>query len=145
MNEIFPFSSAIVGGILIGISAFILLFSIGRIAGISGIFSSLITINKDESKLWRFIFIVGLLAGAALYHLFIGFDLPFREPPSTLLLIVAGVLVGFGTHYGSGCTSGHGVCGIGRLSIRSIVATCIFMLFAAITVFVVRHLFLLDA
>ncbi len=140
MTELFPFSSALFGGILIGLSAFLLLFSIGRIAGISGITAHLLSAQNSSGKLWRILFIIGLMAGASIFSLFNEQSLPFRDPPTTWLLIIAGLLVGFGTHYGSGCTSGHGVCGIGRFSVRSIVATITFMLFAGITVFVIRHL-----
>jgi len=144
MNEIFPFSNALLGGILIGLSAFILLFTIGRIAGISGITANLLSRTDknatNDDKSWRVVFVIGLVIGAALYQFLIGNELPFREPPSTSLLIIAGLLVGFGTHLGSGCTSGHGVCGIGRFSKRSIIATILFMFFAGVTVFVTRHL-----
>ncbi len=140
MTEIFPFSSAVVGGILIGLSALILLVSIGRIAGISGITANLLSLPKGTSNTWRVVFIFGLLIGAGLYQYIFGNELPFRQAPPIGLLVVGGLLVGFGTHIGSGCTSGHGVCGIGRFSKRSIVATIVFMLFAGVTVFISRHI-----
>ena len=139
MSELFPFSSALFGGMLIGLSALLLMLAIGRISGISGIISQLIS-SKAIGKYWRLVFVVGILLGSYVYHLVIPHQLPFRTFENTALIIVAGVLVGFGTHLGSGCTSGHGVCGISRFSTRSIVATVIFMLFASLIVFIVRHI-----
>ena len=142
----FMYSSALAGGVLIGVSAFILLLSVGRIAGMSGVTASIISKNNGDgeryltSNTWRLVFIIGLVAGAGLFHLLSDQVVPFRQPPSTLVIIIAGLLVGFGSHLGSGCTSGHGVCGIGRLSTRSIVATCTFMFSAGVTVFIVRHI-----
>ena len=148
MFEHFNFAPALLGGGLIGCSALLLLFTLGRIAGISGITASLMSLdNQRTAKVsywqqngWRLLFLLGLIAGAGLFYLIGDQHLPFREPPSTWLIIIAGLLVGFGSHFGSGCTSGHGVCGIGRLSMRSIVATCTFMLSAGITVYIVRHM-----
>lgn len=139
MAELFPFSSALFGGILIGLSALLLMFTLGRIAGISGIIGNLLSSSKGGEKSWRIVFVLGLLLGALFFQWVFPQNLPFREVPNTALLIAAGLLVGFGTHMGSGCTSGHGVCGIGRFSMRSIVATITFMLTAGLTVFIVRH------
>ena len=129
----------LLGGILIGCSALLLMLVLGRIAGISGIASSLIT-KDTEGKVWRLVFILGIFLGAMLLQFLIPKNLPFRVELSTVQLVIAGLLVGFGAHFGGGCTSGHGVCGIGRFSIRSIVATITFMFTAAITVFIIRHL-----
>ena len=130
--------SGLLGGVLIGIaSALMLLFS-GRITGISGIVGGLL-IPKGSEAAWRAVFVVGLLLGAAIYMLVAGGAGLVRIETSVPVLIFAGLLVGFGTRFGSGCTSGHGVCGIGRLSTRSITATLVFMGVAAITVFLVRH------
>lgn len=130
------------GGMLIGGSALLLMLVLGRIAGISGIASALVNRDSesaDAGRSWRLIFIVGLVLGAFIMQLFMPKALPFRAELSSVHLIISGLLVGFGAHYGSGCTSGHGVCGIGRFSKRSIIATITFMATAAITVFIVRH------
>lgn len=132
--------AAISGGLLIGGAAALLLLLTGRIAGVSGMAAAVVRI-ADAGPPWRLAaaFVFGLPIGAAIVSTFI------REPrievtSSPLLLIVAGLLVGFGTRLGNGCTSGHGVCGIGRLSPRSIAATLTFMATAVVTVFVMRHL-----
>jgi uncharacterized protein len=131
--------SALAGGVLIGTSAAILLILNGRIAGISGIVGGLLQPTRGDAG-WRVAFLVGLLV-APLVYLTLGIPLP----PVTLdaplgLLALAGLLVGFGTRLGAGCTSGHGVCGIGRGSPRSLAATAVFMTAALATVFVARHL-----
>ena len=130
--------AALVGGILIGLSATILLAFDGRIAGISGMVNGAIKFKLEEN--WRWLFIVGMLAGGFLY------EYVFASEPTPLssfapgAMIVGGLLVGVGTRMGNGCTSGHGVCGLGRLSFRSLVAVITFMITAIITVFVTRHL-----
>jgi uncharacterized membrane protein YedE/YeeE len=129
-------AQALLGGALIGAAAVLLMFGLGRIAGISGIVGGLL----GPDRLWRLAFIAGLLAGPLLVGLVLRRD-PVGLPAVGLpLLAVAGALVGLGTGIGHGCTSGHGVCGIARLSPRSLAATCIFMLAGGVTVFVVRHL-----
>jgi uncharacterized membrane protein YedE/YeeE len=138
MNMFTPFAS-LVGGILIGLSASLLLLLHGRIAGISGIVGESLNARRDELA-WRLLFLAGLLAGGTLMAFIKPAAFPSRLPASPALLIAAGLLVGFGTRLGSGCTSGHGVCGLGRLSKRSLAATAIFMLTGAATVFVFRHL-----
>lgn len=133
-----PFLPALFGGMLIGCSALLLLFVLGRIAGISGIVANLL-FGKDKKQFsWRLVFVAGLILGAVIYQNIAPHTLPFREAPSVYLMLVAGFFVGFGTYIGSGCTSGHGVCGIGRFSVRSIVATVVFMVAAIITVFIVK-------
>lgn len=125
------------GGLMIGAAAAGLLYLLGRIAGISGILWNAVAEAGDRA--WRWYFIAGLLAGPLLYHLLSGNPYP---PPPALgwpYAVAGGLLVGFGTRLGSGCTSGHGVCGIGRLSTRSIVATLTFMACGIATVFVLRH------
>ena len=139
MDQFTPVS-ALLGGGLIGLSVAILLLVNGRIAGISGILSGLVFSDAGTQKgerLWRLCFLIGLVLGCAL-TLPLGSAPPAPPQGSTYLLIIAGLLVGFGTVLGSGCTSGHGVCGIGRLSPRSIVATLTFMGAAMITVFLMR-------
>ncbi|WP_017446381.1 YeeE/YedE family protein [Gayadomonas joobiniege] len=135
MTDFTPYS-AILGGSLIGLSALLLLIGIGRIAGISGIVSRLWQ-NPGPDLSWRLYFIVGLIIGPIIAALF-GVKTPQIPPGSPYMLIIAGFLVGFGTVYGSGCTSGHGVCGLSRLSRRSIVATLVFILTAMITVALFR-------
>jgi uncharacterized membrane protein YedE/YeeE len=132
-----PIASA-VGGVLIGTAAALLWILNGRVAGISGIVGDLLHREPRESR-WRLGFVAGLVAGGALVHLVhpTAFDLPHG---GTGLLVVAGLCVGFGTRLGNGCTSGHGLCGLSRLSPRSIAATAIFMIVGMATVFVVRHL-----
>jgi uncharacterized membrane protein YedE/YeeE len=131
----------IVGGTMIGLGAVTLMAVLGRIAGISGIMGGLYTAARGEPRgdiLWRLTFLASLVAGAALATL----AMPGRlEPPPTTGwgLLLAGALVGFGAVYGNGCTSGHGVCGLARLSTRSAVAVGVFMLTAILTVGIMRH------
>src|SRR6185436_18651047 len=125
------------GGMLIGIAAAMLVLLNGRIAGISGIVGGLLAPRAKDIG-WRFAFIAGLLAAPALWWLF-GRPLAPRIDAGFGMLVVAGLLVGAGTTYASGCTSGHGVCGLSRLSTRSLVATGAFMLAGFATVFVARH------
>jgi uncharacterized protein len=129
----------LIGGALIGLAAVLLLALNGRIAGISGILGGLITSTGRGDRFWRCAFIFGLLAGAGLYALTSGLPLELQARGPTLL--VAGLLVGFGTRLGSGCTSGHGVCGLARRSPRSLQATMVFMVAAALTVFLTHHIF----
>ena len=137
MANFTPISAAI-GGALIGLSALLLMRLNGRIAGITGIFAGLIEPQSTEWG-WRATFIVGLVA-APLSAALIGYTLPIPQmPPSVAIIAVAGLLVGFGTRLSNGCTSGHGVCGIARLSPRSIIATGIFMATAMIVVALTRH------
>ena len=130
----------VIGGALIGLAAVLLLALNGRIAGISGILGGLITSTGRGDRFWRCAFIFGLLAGAGLYALTCG-GLPLELQAHGSTLLVAGLLVGVGTRLGSGCTSGHGVCGLARRSPRSLLATMIFMGAAALTVFLTRHIF----
>jgi uncharacterized protein len=130
--------TALAGGVFIGISAAILVLFIGRIAGISGIAGGLLRPASGDIG-WRLAFLAGLVAAPLVYGLF--HILPaIAVDAGTGTLVAAGLLVGIGTRYGSGCTSGHGVCGISRLSPRSLAATCVFMGAGFATVFVVRHL-----
>ncbi|PMH41386.1 hypothetical protein BCU68_15610 [Vibrio sp. 10N.286.49.B3] len=127
------------GGVLLGISATILLLFNGKIAGISGILSGLLT-PKSQNFSWQLIFILGLVAGGTTGVYLFGLDVPTSYATSPIGLVIAGLLVGLGTRIGNGCTSGHGICGIGRGSKRSIVATMTFMLTAAIVVFLRLHI-----
>lgn len=138
--ELANYYSAITGGLLIGISACVLLLFAGRIAGLSGIINGIIRPEKGELS-WRVIFVVSLLTGAAIHYYFFSHPAFIKDTFSPILMLVGGFLVGFGTHLGGGCTSGHGVCGLGRLSLRSLIATITFMLTAVITVYIFRHVF----
>ena len=141
-NEFTPWAS-LAGGLLIGLSAALLIALLGRVAGISGITGALLqmpTWSAVKQWGWRLAFIAGLIAAPLVWQWFA--PLPAMETPSDpLVIIVAGLLVGFGTRMGSGCTSGHGVCGLSRLSMRSLAATLTSITTGAITVFVMRHVF----
>ncbi|MGP5502021.1 YeeE/YedE family protein [Psychrobacter faecalis] len=127
---------SLVGGLMLGVATVILLLGVGRIAGISGIFSSLLKPKRVE--MWQVLFIAGLIVSPLLYRLVK--PLPVLDISTSIpLLIAAGLLVGFGTRFGSGCTSGHGICGNARLSPRSMAATVTFMLFGILTVYIGRH------
>jgi uncharacterized protein len=131
-----PFDAAS-GGVLIGVAVAILLFFNGRIAGISGILGGLFNSKKHDTA-WRLAFLAGLVFSASIWRLVA--DLPAIQLDASLSTIfVAGILVGVGTSFASGCTSGHGVCGLSRISPRSLVATLIFMATGIVTVFIVRH------
>jgi uncharacterized membrane protein YedE/YeeE len=137
MDNFTPVSAA-AGGALIGLSAVLLMWLNGRIAGVSGIFSGALFGGADD-RLWRLTFIVGIAVGSALAWLFLGEPFAPRSGFPVPATIVAGLLVGFGTALGSGCTSGHGICGIARLSPRSILATATFLLAAIATSWIVRQ------
>lgn len=129
--------ASLAGGVLIGLAALLLAFANGRVAGVSGILGGLRWLSTPDAK-WRFAFVAGLVLAPALYSLFA------RMPDVVVdasypLLVVAGLAVGVGTRYGAGCTSGHGVCGMSRLSPRSVVATLAFMASGFATVFAMRH------
>ena len=131
--------SALIGGMLIGLAAAMFALLNGRVAGISGVLGGLLKPTRGDIG-WRVAFIVGLVSASLVYGLFA--TLPAVQiDASYVALVVAGLLVGVGTRYGSGCTSGHGVCGLSRLSPRSLVATLAFMGAGFVTVFVLRHLF----
>ncbi|WP_394778335.1 YeeE/YedE family protein [Undibacterium sp.] len=139
-NSFTPYAS-LLGGVLIGLAAAMLMLFSGRIAGISGIVGGLLHFgaNAGSGRGWRIAFIVGLVAAPLVYQLFAA--LPESSVDASWpVLIVAGLLVGFGTRYGSGCTSGHGVCGLSRLSPRSLAATLLFMAAGFVSVYVMRHL-----
>ena len=124
---------------LIGLSAVLLMLFNGRIAGISGILARLFPPYRDTDSVSAAAFVVGLMAAPLFYSAVIGASVIQTVSANVGLMAVAGLLVGFGTVYGGGCTSGHGVCGIARLSRRSLVATAIFMAMGFATIFVVRH------
>jgi len=128
----------LIGGALIGIAAVMLLLFNGRIAGISGILGGVLSSGAPPERAWRVVFVVGLICGAAIYALATG-GLTIQLQANVPILIIAGALVGFGTRLGSGCTSGHGICGMARRSPRSLAATATFMAFGVLTVYLIRH------
>ena len=139
MHTSFTPLASLSGGALIGLSAIMLMGLVGRIAGVSGIvggvFSSVIMTEGG----WRLAFVLGMIAAPLPFLAFTG-ELPaISVPPTMSMLAVGGALVGAGVYFGSGCTSGHGVCGLARLSRRSMVATAVFMAATAFTVFFIRH------
>lgn len=133
-------TAALTGGAMIGLASVILLAFNGRIAGVSGILDGIFRHRSKQEKRWRIVFILGLIAGASLYSFLRGTP-PMRLQADRLSFVLAGLLVGFGTRLGSGCTSGHGVCGLARRSPRSLLATAIFMVVAVITVYFRLHVF----
>jgi uncharacterized membrane protein YedE/YeeE len=131
--------SGLIGGALIGLAAALLMLLTGRIAGIAGIFGGLLPLQSGDRD-WRLAFIAGMIAAPVLAMLLLGAPLPKPVMPASLVVVaIGGLLVGFGSRMGGGCTSGHGVCGMARLSARSLVATAVFMVVAIATVAVVRH------
>ena len=131
---------SLLGGLIIGLAVAILYLMRGNYAGISGIYFNVISANKN-GFFWRLLFIIGLIIGPVILSFFsykdLGFEMPNTNP---IIIIVGGLLVGYGTQLGSGCTSGHGVCGIGRLSIRSIIGTCVFVGAGVLTILLTRSL-----
>lgn len=139
MTEFTPLAS-LLGGAMIGLAAILLMAFHGRIAGMTGILSGLLPPLSNDWA-WRAAFIAGAIVAPALIIIVAEASaVPFESPVPTPWLIIGGLIVGIGVHFGGGCTSGHGVCGLARLSPRSIAATLIFMASTALTVFVVRHL-----
>ena len=132
-----PYSS-LIGGLIIGVAVVLFFITTGRLAGISGIVSS--TLEKNENKFSNLLFIIGLVLGPLVFIFFSQNDVVFKMTSSIPPIIVGGLLVGAGTKIGRGCTSGHGICGISRFSMRSILATIIFMIFAMITVYFLQLL-----
>lgn len=140
MENFTPLAS-FTGGVLIGLAGVLFLLFNGKIAGISGIFGGMLSAEKGDTA-WRVIFIAGLMVGALCHPLIHGeFAATGQLDRTTLAVIVAGLLVGVGARLGSGCTSGHGVCGVGRLAPRSLVATFLFVSAGVFTAVVVNHLF----
>jgi len=128
--------SAFIGGLLIGFSVLLFFYTTGRLAGVSGIFSNAFTSHNKRTSNW--LFLIGLVLGPLLFIIFSPNEIQFSVTNSFILITIAGFLVGLGTRMGGGCTSGHGVCGVSRFSIRSIVGTLTFIIAGAITVFVLQ-------
>lgn len=137
MQDFTPISATI-GGSLIGLSAVLLLWLNGRIAGISGIFHGIFPFHKKDF-FWRIFFIFGLIIGSSIYYVFQQIHFIPRTGYPVTLLLLSGFLVGIGTRLSGGCTSGHGVCGIARMSRRSFIATIIFFLFGILSTYCIRH------
>lgn len=137
METAFTPLTSLLGGMLIGLSALLLLLFNGRIAGLSGILGGLLPPFPGDWR-WRLAFIAGAILGPVAYRAAAG-PVEFGVPAGTMALALGGIVVGIGVTFGNGCPSGHGICGIGRLSPRSIVATISFMATAIATVFVIRH------
>jgi len=138
MTEFTPWLS-LLGGSMIGLAAVFLMATNGRIAGVSGIAVRMLPPYLDREALGRVLFVVGLIAAPALYAALKGAWAPMMMSADPKLLIPGGLLVGFGSVWGNGCTSGHGICGLSRLSVRSLVAVATFMTTAMITVYITRH------
>jgi uncharacterized protein len=138
LTDFTPFAS-LAGGAMIGLAAVLLMLFHGRIAGISGIAVQLFPPFADKEALGRLAFVIGLAVAPWLVFAVTGQRPPMSLQAAPMMLIVAGLLVGFGSVYGNGCTSGHGVCGLSRLSLRSLVATLVFIATAIATVSVIRH------
>ncbi|MCR9323257.1 YeeE/YedE family protein [Vibrio alginolyticus] len=125
---------SLLGGIIVGVSAITLMLFTGKTAGISGILNGAV---ESADRVWRIVFLIAMVLGGLFAVYVLGGHVPDQYSGSLILVIVAGLLVGVGTRIGNGCTSGHGICGIGRFSIRSVVATCTFMATAMLTVLLV--------
>ena len=129
---------ALIGGIVIGLAVVLFFYSTGRLAGVSGISNNVLT--KNTNRTTNLLFLIGLISGPIFYQLFISSDVPYLINDSVLILIIGGLLVGIGTQIGMGCTSGHGVCGISRFSVRSIIATISFIFSGVIVVYLMNLL-----
>ena len=132
----FTLLNSLFGGILIGIAAIIIFLTNGRIMGISGILGNLMTLKETDQIYWRIAFLLGVLIGPLIFTILFK-EIKSEMVANTTFLIISGFLVGLGTSLGNGCTSGHGICGLSRLSIRSIVATLVFVISGMITVYLI--------
>jgi uncharacterized membrane protein YedE/YeeE len=139
METVFTPISSFGGGLAIGLGAVLLMLSLGRILGATGILSGTVFAEDREGLKWRAAMILGMIAAPILIFLFTGKMPEVNVPISPLMIVVGGVIVGFGASLGSGCTSGHGVCGLSRLSVRSMVAVPTFMATGVITLYIIRH------
>ncbi len=137
-TEFTPFAS-LGGGILIGIASVLLMATLGRVMGATGILAGFFAPSSREDWTWRASLLAGMSTAPAVIWLATGTPALIQVPVSTTAMVIGGLIVGAGVTYGGGCTSGHGVCGMARLSPRSLVATAVFMLFAGLTVYVTRH------
>ncbi|MGH1367353.1 MAG: YeeE/YedE family protein [Maritimibacter sp.] len=133
--------TAVLGGALIGVASVLLMIVRGNVFGATGILAGVLTPTSSSDRLWRLAVLAGMMTGPLVYMLATGQMPEIQIATSPASLIIGGFIVGIGVTYGSGCTSGHGVCGMARFSPRSIIATATFMLFTAITVYLIRHVF----
>ena len=141
METLFTPFASLGGGALIGLGAVLLMLGLGRILGATGIMSGLVFAENSSEFSWRAAMVVGMILSPSLIFWVTGQMPEISVPVSPLMIAIGGVIVGLGASLGSGCTSGHGVCGLSRLSVRSIVAVPTFMVTAAITVYLIRHVF----
>ncbi len=141
METVFTPFASFGGGLGIGLGAVLLMLGLGRIFGATGIMSGLVFVESRDEFAWRAALVLGMILAPGLVYLVTGAMPTVTVPVSPAMIVVGGVIVGLGASLGSGCTSGHGVCGLSRLSVRSLVAVPTFMATAAITVFVIRHVF----
>ena len=139
MDTVFTPFLSFGGGLAIGLAAVLLMLGLGRIMGATGIVSGMFFASSPGERTWRILMLVGMATAPALIYAFSGSFPTIEVPTSPAMIIVGGLIVGYGASLGSGCTSGHGVCGLSRLSLRSLVAVPVFMATAAATVFFVRH------
>ncbi|MFZ5963277.1 YeeE/YedE family protein [Thalassococcus sp. BH17M4-6] len=141
METVFTPFASFSGGLLIGLGAVLLMLGLGRIFGATGILSGAVFVENREEMTWRLALIAGMILAPGLIFFLTGAMPVLTVPVSPIMIVAGGVIVGLGASLGSGCTSGHGVCGLSRLSVRSLVAVPTFMATAAITVFLIRHVF----
>ncbi len=139
METLFTPTASFAGGLLIGLSAVLLMLGVGRIFGATGILSGLVFPESRDELNWRVPLVLGMVAAPGLIFALTGKMPSLSVPASPAMLVIGGIIAGLGASLGSGCTSGHGVCGLARLSVRSFVAVPTFLLTATITVFVIRH------
>jgi len=139
METVFTPWASLGGGILIGLAATLLMLTLGRVMGATGVLSGVIAPTSRQDFAWRAALLAGMVSGPLAIFAVSGAMPTVDVPVSLPMLLIGGVVVGLGVTYGSGCTSGHGVCGMARLSLRSVVATVTFMIFTFATVYVVRH------
>ncbi|MCZ4353474.1 YeeE/YedE thiosulfate transporter family protein [Roseovarius aestuarii] len=139
METVFTPWHSLAGGALIGLAATLLMLGRGRIFGATGILSGLISAGAEQDRSWRLVLLLGMISGPVVLMLLSGQMPAVQVPGSGLMLAIGGVLVGIGVTFGSGCTSGHGVCGLARMSPRSVVAVATFMATTAATVYILRH------
>jgi uncharacterized protein len=132
--------AGLIGGSMIGLAAVVLMATSGRVLGASGIFAGILAPRLNEAFIWRFIFVVGLLLGTIIANAYTGTGQTIAYGSNATVTAFGGVAVGIGVMLGNGCTSGHGICGLARFSLRSLAATCTFMVVAIFTVFVIRHI-----
>ncbi|UWQ17927.1 YeeE/YedE family protein [Jannaschia sp. M317] len=141
METAFTPLASLGGGLLIGLGAVLLMLGLGRIFGATGVLSGTVFVESRDEMMWRLALIAGMILAPGVIFLVTGVMPTLTVPVSPAMIVIGGVIVGLGASLGSGCTSGHGVCGLSRLSIRSLVAVPTFMATAAITVFLIRHVF----